>query len=321
MTENRFIRKHTKTWSELETILKQLKKSGYEKAQFHTLRELDRLYRQVSSHLSYAQTYFPDSSAADYLNGLVSEAHNYFYIRKKGNIKSVYDFFINEIPTTIIANRHFFAISLLIFLAASLYGFGMTWVDLTNAYVFLPAQWMQNIDPQIEGPVEWNHPIMSGIIMTNNIYVALKAFAYGISFCVGTIYVLALNGLLLGSLSAFMTAQGNALIYWSLILPHGIIELCAIFISGAAGLKIGYSLIRPGRYKRKDALMIAGKESLTLMGIVIPMLIIAGIIEGFLTPSGLSPWHKLAFAVFTGILLIAYFLLGLKPKKKKLQDL
>ena len=137
------------------------------------------------------------------------------------------------------------------FMAGAIFSFLFIWFQSSSAVYFLPQGLVENMDIQESGTVQWNHPIMSGFIMTNNLYVALQAFVYGISAGVGTAYILLSNGLLLGALSALAIQQGQALVYWSLILPHGIIELAAIFLSGAAGLKIGYALIRPQPYRRK----------------------------------------------------------------------
>ncbi|MGE4283597.1 MAG: stage II sporulation protein M [Clostridia bacterium] len=318
MTEDHFIHRHIKTWKQLEELLALLQNNRLRKVDLNTLKNLDRLYRQTSAHLSYAQTYFPNSEACQYLNNLISRGHNYFYTRKKGSIKNAVTFFIYDIPYIIIKNWRFLIVSCAVFFIAFLFSYAYTWIEPKNAYVFLPSQLIHNLNLEGKGLDNIDSPIISGVIMSNNIYVSLLCFAYGISLGIGTIYVLLTNGFLLGALSAVAVKQGAALTYWSLILPHGIIELCAIFISGAAGLKIGYSLIHPGNYKRWDALTISSKEALKLIGIVIPMLIVAGFIEGFLTPSALSPHNKLIFAAFTGIFLTAYFAIGLaKPRLKK----
>jgi uncharacterized membrane protein SpoIIM required for sporulation len=277
---------------------------------FNDLKNFDRLHRQVSAHLSYARTYFPNSQVCGYLNSIVAKSHNYYYIRKKGSPKSIIQFYRTDIPRIIAQNWRFIAVSLGFFLAASLFSYIFTMVDTKNAYTFLPQQMVEGLNIREGGAAQWDNAVMSSYIMSNNIYVTLQAFAYGISLGAGTAYILLMNGFLLGSLSALAVKQGASLLYWSLILPHGVIELSAIFIAGAAGLKIGYGIIRPGAYRRRDALVISVKEALKMMGIVVPMLVAAGIIEGFLTPSSLSPQFKLIFAAATGILLLAYFVPG-----------
>ena len=118
-----------------------------------------------------------------------------------------------------------------------------------------------------------------------------------------------LNGALLGALTALVYLRGNPLTYWSLILPHGIIELTAIFISGAAGLLIAKHIILPGRYSRKDALIAGAKQAVSLMSGVVIMLVIAGLIEGFFTPRAVGAEMKLIFAGATGLSIISYLLL------------
>jgi uncharacterized membrane protein SpoIIM required for sporulation len=144
--------------------------------------------------------------------------------------------------------------------------------------------------------------------MTNNIWVSFQAFAGGITFGAFTVYVLIQNGLVLGALGATLsTTAPRALRFWSLILPHGVIELMAIFIAAGAGLILGWSLIAPGNVSRWDALRKASRDALPLVGGVVAMLIVAGCIEGFITPSPLPARLKLAFAGLTAIGLTLYF--------------
>lgn len=314
MTEDKFIRIHSDTWKQLEQIVSLYKNRKNSKPDFKTLKDFDRLYRQVSGHLAYAQTYFPRSQTCEYLNTIVANAHNAFYNSSRKKLNNISEFYIKELPVALAKNSKVILISFLIFTAGFIFSFAFTWLNSKNAHVFLPDNFIQNINFDNKGAEGWNHPVMSGLIITNNVRVALLCFAYGISLGIGTIYVLIANGFVLGSLSALVMQHGDSFIYWSRILPHGIIELTAIFISGAAGLKIGYGFIRPGLYRRVDALVIAGREALILMGAVVPMLLIAGVIEGFLTPSELSPQVKILFAAFTGLVMILYFLTGYLKK-------
>jgi uncharacterized membrane protein SpoIIM required for sporulation len=150
-------------------------------------------------------------------------------------------------------------------------------------------------------------PVLSSKIMTNNISVGFKAFAFGITAGVGTVYVLIFNGFMLGSLAAIFNNYHYDIQFWALILPHGITELLAIFISGGAGLILADSLFNPGDLKRIDAMKVNGVRAIRLILGVIPMFVIAGIIEGFITPLDISPYIKLVFSAFTGILLFLYF--------------
>jgi len=117
---------------------------------------------------------------------------------------------------------------------------------------------------------------------------------------------------MLGSLAAIFTAKGESLVFWSLILPHGIWELTAVFIAGGAGLKLGYSLIRPGVYRRQDALLTASRSVTGHITLTVILLIAAGIIEGFFTPSHIDPVLKLLFAAVTAVVLIFLYIGSLK---------
>jgi len=150
--------------------------------------------------------------------------------------------------------------------------------------------------------------------MTNNIQVTFLAFTSGIFFMLGTIYVLITNGMLIGAIGGLCHIHGLSLPLWSFVSPHGYIELSVIFIAGGTGLMMGYSLINPKLSTRKRALTDAAKDAVKLIGGCIPLLVIAGIIEGFVSPSALKPWIKIAIGASSGILLYAYFLLAKNPK-------
>jgi uncharacterized membrane protein SpoIIM required for sporulation len=173
--------------------------------------------------------------------------------------------------------------------------------------LFLPQQYIEGIKSGAAGGGQWNYPLMSSYIMTNNILVSLRAFVLGITLGLGTIYVLFFNGAMVGSLTGLIYLYGDPVNFWSLILPHGVIELTAIFISGAAGLIIAKSMLLPGEHSRKDSLIKGTKEASSLVMGIILLLIIAGIIEGFYTPLEISETAKLAFAGVTAIVLAVYF--------------
>jgi uncharacterized membrane protein SpoIIM required for sporulation len=136
--------------------------------------------------------------------------------------------------------------------------------------------------------------------MVNNISVALTAAAFGLLAGVGTLFILFYNGMVIGSLTFYFFQSGQSMLsYWSLILPHGFLELTAIFISGGAGLMLGRALLMPGNMTRKDSVVACGKEAAGLLPGIALMLVVAAIIEGFFTPMDISPVIKLVFAGLT----------------------
>lgn len=153
--------------------------------------------------------------------------------------------------------------------------------------------------------------IGSSRILTNNILVALRAFAFGAFFGIGTLYVLVFNGLQIGGVLGIcykINADfGNDLV--AFMVGHGVIELSCIFIAGGAGMLIGYTIINPGDLTRAQALKKNGLEAVRLAIGCAVLLFIAGIIEGFLSPSALPPFVKYATGISTGIAMYSYLLL------------
>ena len=303
MTEAKFIEKYHPTWEALETSLRSKSKS------FESITERINLYRAVSGHLSYAQSAWGCGTLCNYLGELTGRAHAeiYAHMEKPG----IGSFFKQTIPRQLRENTLFIVISAAIFVGATILSYALTYVSLDFAYAFLPEQYAHLIpaDNNEHSIVEPNNvpaSTMASYVMVNNIRVTVLAFGLGLTLGLGTIYVLATNGFLLGSLAAIFTVQGNTLLFWSLILPHGIWELAAIFVSGGAGLKLGYALIRPGLYRRQDALLAAARNVTGLIAFIIILLINAAIIEGFFTPAPFAPILKLVFAAFTGLVLIIY---------------
>jgi len=160
-----------------------------------------------------------------------------------------------------------------------------------------------------------NYSIASVVIFTNNIQVGILAFALGITFGIGTVYVLVQNGFLLGALSAAAVNRGMGYIFWSLILPHGVPELFCVFVCGAAGLLIARSIIFPGLRSRRRSFAAVGKEALFLLLGTIPLFVLAGITEGYFTPLPINPLWKYAVSLLWLAALILYLFAGRKKAR------
>jgi uncharacterized membrane protein SpoIIM required for sporulation len=146
-------------------------------------------------------------------------------------------------------------------------------------------------------------PGMATLIFTNNIQVAFLAFAGGVLFGLGTAYVLIANGLSLGAALGGAQYYGVAPLLWAFISAHGYLELTCITIAGAAGLMLGDSLLRPGLLLRREALALAAKRAVELVLGAAPVLVVAGLIEGFISPSDLPVAVKLIVGPVTAVVL------------------
>jgi uncharacterized membrane protein SpoIIM required for sporulation len=153
--------------------------------------------------------------------------------------------------------------------------------------------------------------LLSTFLMTHNIGVGMIAFCGGIGFGIGPVWAMIQNGLMLGVLGQAMSGPQTALVFWSLILPHGVIEIPAICVMGGAGFILASALLAPGERTRLEALIERGKTAVLLAAGGAAMLVLAGIIEGFITPMAiLHPLLKLAFAALMTVGQIAYFALA-----------
>jgi len=179
---------------------------------------------------------------------------------------------------------------------------------------------------QIETKTRWWESLNQGNqqgasrIMTNNILVTIYTFAFGATFGVGTLFYLAYNGANIASVVAltYRAGFGNDLV--TFMAAHGVIELTCIFIAGGAGLLVGTAMIMPGNRTRADALKIRGMEAVRLMLGVALLLVVAGIIEGFVSPAPINPRIKYSVAAMTGIALYSYLLfMGRQQEPKPLQ--
>lgn len=307
MKENQFIQKHTSSWSELKEITDLLDKKGVSKLEAKRLRKFLYLFRKTSHNLAYSRTHFPNSDVITYLNSLVGRAHSHIYAVKKGNLSSILKYFGTGFPIQLKKLRFFIIIAFLIFFIGFALSLTLVSIEPANASYFLPEAMIKNIDWEMDTNDSWDYPLMSSIIMVNNISVSFKALVLGITFGLGTIYVLFYNGAILGGLTGLVYHFGNPTTYWSLILPHGIIELTAIFIAGGAGLIIAHSILIPKELSRKHSIIKGAKSAVSLVFGISLMLVIAGIIEGFFTPLPIPPIAKLMFALATGLGLLIYF--------------
>lgn len=309
MNYKQFVQNHRKEWEQLEELIPLL---HTHQLSAEKLDNFDRLYQKAAQHLSFSQTYFPNDEVTLYLNDLVAKAHNLLYQDRISNLKQLKHFFGSRFIELFVEQWKFVFISMLLFLFGGLAAFISISQDMMNFYSILPESMAQSFDPEQLGSQNGavDSPVMSAEIMTNNIQVAILAFAGGITFGLLTIYLLIYNGLIVGAVAALYMTSGKTYEFWAYIVPHGIIELTAIFIAGGAGLLMGYKLFVPGEHSRIHQLKKQSYRSVLLFLGTLPLFIIAGIIEGFITPADISLEAKYITALLTLFGLIGYVSVG-----------
>jgi uncharacterized membrane protein SpoIIM required for sporulation len=307
-------------WERLTALLDRVRAGNLRALSEAELAEMGDLYRHVTSDLAVARRDYPRHQVVAYLNQLTARAHAVVYRGEPLELRRVWRFYARTFPRLFRATGHYTLAATLLFLLPGLIAFAVTWAEPAAAYTLLPAD-QQAIIPLIEQGEMWTdipqeiRSMASSLIMTNNIQVAFLAFAGGVLAGLLTIYVMVFNGLGIGTIAGLCQLHGLSLPLWSFVLPHGVIELSVIFMAGGSGLMMGHALVNPGLLRRRDALVAAARRAVRIVFGCVPLLVIAGTIEGFVSPSGLPAWAKFGTGALTGLLLYAYLLgAGRRPE-------
>ena len=312
---NLWIRKRRPHWDRLESLLAQSDKSGLSQLSRAELQELALLYRQVAADLSVLRQDSTSRTYAAHVNQLLARAHHIIYSGRKTNLLTLFRFLRDEYPVVFQRHIGYVSASLLISLACGLLGVVLTSTrpEFMRHYVG-PAMiatmerhemWTQSIVSV--APMETSH------IMTNNLSVSFAMFAGGISFGLLTLYSLYVNGMMLGVIGAACHHYGMSLALWSFVAAHGSLELPSIIIAGAAGLRLGHAMLFPGGYRWKDSVAKGGIEATRLVSGIIPLLVVAGCLEGFLSPSQAPVWLKFTVGGLLFTLLLLWLFRPVKP--------
>jgi uncharacterized membrane protein SpoIIM required for sporulation len=308
MISTRWIEKRRPHWNRLELLVQLTGRSSVASLSPSDLQELALLYRQIAADLATVREDPTGTNLAHYLNQLLGRAHNIIYMGRKAERRSIITFYRDTYPAIFRRTFNYTAAAFLLFLFGAVTGGLLTLSDPSFSRHLLGRRMIENIEQH----KMWTEsiltiePVASSEIMTNNISVSIATFALGITAGIGTIWMLLLNGLLLGVVGVTCWQAGMNLPLWSFVAPHGVLELPAIFIAGGAGFRIASGLLFPGALPRGESLVRAGKEAAKLFFGIFPMLVIAGLIEGFVSPSGIPVKLKflLGAALFT--LLVVY---------------
>lgn len=302
-----WINKRRSCWNRLKDLLDSADTGGLHSLNHSSLRELSLLYRQTAADLS---TLRQDSSGKSYeplVHQLLRRAHNLIYAGERPPKNAILQFVTRGFPEVFVRTLPHIGIVFCIFLAGGLVGVILTLYNADFAMSFLGPQMVATIEKQ----EMWTHsivsikPMASSAIMTNNISVSITTFASGILGGIGTVWLEFFNGLMMGVIGTACWLHGMSLKLWSFVTPHGVLELPAIFIAGGAGLRLAEGLLFPGYLSRRASVVAAGADAIRLFMGVIPILIIAGIIEGFVSPTDVPASLKFMmgaglFVVFAG---------------------
>lgn len=308
MISNRWLEKRKPHWDRLEAIVRRSGRRGVSALSYRELQELGLLYRQVASDLASIRQGPADRRLTAYLNQLLARAHNLIYMGRRAGPGGIWLFYRRTFPQVFRATFTYTLTAFIMFLAAAVVGFLAALGDASFQRFFLGPQ----MSDTIERRQMWTEsiltikPLASSAIMTNNLAVSFTTFALGITAGLGTAYMMAVNGLLIGVIGAACWQAGMGLRLAGFVAPHGVLELPSIFMAAGAGLLVARGLLFPGSLPRREALAVYGGSGVRLALGIIPLLVIAGVIEGFISPTALPLAPRFVFAAALFGLLALY---------------
>lgn len=331
MNIQRWVARREPSWRELEALLQQAEKRGLKTLSTAQVKHLASLYRSVSADYARARTHAMGNTLTHNLHQLTSRAYGQIYQgSRRQEWQALVDFYRVGFPSIVQETWGYLALSTGLFILGGLIGWWFSWHDPT----FMSLVAGEGFVKQVQSTRElWTvsilgvEPIASSTIMVNNLIVSFLATFGGVTMYLDhipmitppgtfTLYLLFSNGLLLGAIAVLVAQTNLAYPFWAFVFPHGSLELPAIFLAGAAGFLLARAILLPGSYRRRDALKIYGLKAAKLVYGVVPLLVIAGIIEGFYSPSPLIP-DPIKYLTGIGLfLLLLYYCFRRLPKSE-----
>ena len=311
----KFVNARKDQWKRLEELLAKTEGvTGLRGLPRAEVRELGELYRRAAADLAVARAETRDAKLINYLNNLVIRAHGTIYRAESQGVGLIADFFGRDLPRIFRETFGFTFAAFSVFAVCAAVAFALSY----NDQAFIDTLGLGDVQAFAQTDTKWwlslnsANQVGSSQVLTNNIQVSFLAFAFGAFLGLGTLYVLALNGLMIGGVLG-TCFSANPAFGWDLVAfmtGHGVVELSCIFIAGGAGLLIGYSIVDPGERTRSDALKVNGIKAVKLAVGCAVFLVGAGVIEGFLSPSNLPDYVKYATGIATGTAMYSYLLLA-----------
>jgi uncharacterized membrane protein SpoIIM required for sporulation len=317
MNIQRWIARREPNWQRLEALLKQLEKKGLKSLRASEIRELASLYRSVSADLARARTQQVGNILIQNLQLLTTRAYTQIYQgSRRQEWQAILQFYSWGLPSVIQQTLPYIALATALFLLGAVVAWWYAWQDPSFMSLIVPESMIIQVRDKHElwmGSIVGIEPLASSNIMINNLSVSFGAVAGGITAGAYTAFLMLFNGLLIGAVGTLVGQNNLAYPFWAFVFPHGSLELPAIFFAGGAGFLIGKALLFPGKYRRADALKFYASLAVQLVFGIVPMLIIAGTIEGFFSP---NPHVPLPLKYLVGIGLFV-FLVWYSNRQKK----
>jgi uncharacterized membrane protein SpoIIM required for sporulation len=318
MTLDRFERERAAGWGALEAALTRAR-GRPERLGADGVLELGALYRGAAADLALARRLFPGDPLTTRLEALVVRARAVVYA-DVGVRRAPWAFVKTGYWRLVADHRAVLLLAAVLMFGGALFAFVWGWADPDAAAGLVPGDFINGADPPrgSRGLTASQSAAFSSQIFTNNIQVTFLSFAAGLLFAVGGAFLLVYNGLILGAVLGVAMANGNAGQVLRLIAAHGVLELSCIIVAAAAGLRLGWALVAPGSLRRRDALAAQARPAMAVVLGTAPWLVIAGLVEGYVSPAG---WGGAGpYAVGLGLGLLYWSLVVWRGRQSRRRD-
>jgi uncharacterized membrane protein SpoIIM required for sporulation len=311
MNIQRWIGRREQNWQRLDALLKKIEQKGLKSLRSPEIRELGSLYRSVAADLARARTQQLGNTLTQSLQTLTSRAYSQIYQgSRRQEWQAIIEFYRWGLPAVIQKTFPYTLLATFLFLLGTLIAWWYAWRDPNFMSLVVPERLIDMVQNKRQlwmGSILGVEPLASTGIMINNIAVSFRAVAGGITAGIFTAYILLFNGLLIGAIATLVGQNNLAYPFWAFVFPHGSLELPAIFLAGGAGFLIAKGILFPGQYRRLDAIKIYSSLAIQLVYGIIPLLVVAGVIEGFFSPNPVFP-EPIRYIAGLGLfaLLVAY---------------
>ena len=315
MTPLSFEALYEQEWQELESLLDRVLRRRTPQGQPPPVRpeRIAALYRRACEQLALARARSYPAYLLDRLDRLTADAHQIIYQQRDVGFGMLRRIVTRDFPRAVRADARYVWLATLLFVGPAV-ALGilvyfdpnliLSLVDVATAAQFeqMYSQSAESIGRTREAGGDW---LMFGFYIRNNISIAFQCFASGLAAGLGSVFFLVYNGAVIGGVAGYLTERGLSATFYSFVVTHGAFELTAIALSGAAGLKLGHSLLAPGRRTRGQSLVAAAKECVVIVYGVTAMLVIAAALEAFWSSAAWVP-HAVKYSV-AGVCWFAVF--------------
>jgi uncharacterized membrane protein SpoIIM required for sporulation len=312
MRQRQFETVHEREWQEFEKFLDQPKKPGFDPA------EMPLRYRRICQGLALASDRHYSPELVDRLNQIALRGHHTLYRNRRRQSQRVLEFLAAGFPALVRQEWRLVAAAALLFFGPLLGLIAVLQAFPEFVHYLLAPEQIANFHAMYDpanrrlGTREADSSLMMfGFYIWNNVRIGFQTFAGGLLAGVGSIWFLGANGIVIGAVAGYLTQIGYTETFWSFVAGHSSLELLAIVLSGAAGLRLGLAVIAPGNLTRRAALVAAARPAVRMMYGAALMFFAAAFVEAFWSPLTEIPFRfKITAGVAGWLLLLGYFLLA-----------